>query len=628
MARYASFSLERWLEEHARQDLLRFLTCGSVDDGKSTLIGRLLWECGQIYDDQAAALLSDSKRHGTQGEQLDYALLMDGLTAEREQGITIDVAYRFFSTPRRKFIVADTPGHEQYTRNMVTGASTASVAVLLIDARKGVLVQTRRHAYLATLMGIRNLALAVNKMDLVEYDPGVFEAIRTDFLAFARQLGPLRVEAIPLSALQNENLLTPSSQMSWYKGPTLLHYLETVEARPQEESRVILPVQMSLRPDGHFRGIVGTLASGTLRPGDPVCATTSGQIARVASLVAMDGPLSEARAGDAVTLQLDREIDVSRGEVLASPDTQVEMTDQFEATVVWLHEEPGLIGRRYELKLATQWAGASITSIKYRIDVNTLAHEPARQLTLNDICVCNLSASRSLPHDSFARSRELGSFLLVDRYSNATVAAGMIRYSLRRAHNIHPHHLTVTREARERLQGHTGKVLWFTGLSGAGKSTIANEVEKSLHAQGRHTYLLDGDNLRNGLNRDLGFTEADRVENIRRVAEVARLMQDAGLIVLVALISPFRQEREMARRLIGEEHFLEVYVNAPLDVCEARDPKGLYQKARRGEIPNLTGVQAPYEPPVDPQLELRTDEAPLEECVARVLSLLDAPLSR
>jgi bifunctional enzyme CysN/CysC len=498
------------------------------------------------------------------------------------------------------------------------------VAILLIDARKGVLVQTRRHAYLARLMGIRNLALAVNKMDLVGYDPTVFEAIRTEFLTFVRQLGPLRVEAIPLSALQNENLLTPSSQMPWYEGPTLLHYLETVEARPQGEARVILPVQMSLRPDGHFRGVIGTLASGTIRPGDALCATTSGQTARIASMVAMEGPIAEAKAGDAVTLQLDREIDVSRGEVLTSPDAQVEMTDQFEATIVWMHEEPGLIGRRYELKLATQWASASITSIKYRIDVNTLAHEPARQMVLNDICVCNLSASRALPLDSFERSRELGSFLLVDRYSNATVAAGMIRHSLRRAHNIHPHEMTVTREARERLQGHAGKVVWFTGLSGAGKSTIANEVEKALHAQGRRTYLLDGDNLRNGLNRDLGFTEADRVENIRRVAEVARLMQDAGLIVLVAIISPFRQEREMARRLIGEEHFLEVYVNAPLDVCEARDPKGLYQKARRGEIPNLTGVQAPYEPPLDSQLELRTGEASLEECVASVLALLEA----
>ena len=622
------FSLDKWLEEHARQDLLRFLTCGSVDDGKSTLIGRLLWECGQIYDDHAAALLSDSKRHGTQGEQIDYALLMDGLTAEREQGITIDVAYRFFSTSRRKFIVADTPGHEQYTRNMVTGASTASVAILLIDARKGVLVQTRRHAYLASLMGIRNLALAVNKMDLVDYDPGVFEAIRADFLTFVRQLGPLRVEAIPLSALQNENLLTPSSQMPWYEGPTLLHYLETVEARPQGEARVILPVQMSLRPDGHFRGVIGTLASGTIRPGDALCATTSGQTARIASMVAMEGPVAEAKAGDAVTIQLDREIDVSRGEVLTSPDAQVEMTDQFEATIVWMHEEPGLIGRRYELKLATQWASASITSIKYRIDVNTMAHEPARQMVLNDICVCNLSANRALPLDSFERSRELGSFLLVDRYSNATVAAGMVRHSLRRAHNIHPHEMTITREARERLQGHAGKVVWFTGLSGAGKSTIANEVEKALHAQGRRTYLLDGDNLRNGLNRDLGFTEADRVENIRRVAEVARLMQDAGLIVLVALISPFRQEREMARGLIGEEHFLEVYVNAPLDVCEARDPKGLYQKARRGEIPNLTGVQAPYEPPLESQLELRTGEVPLEECVASVLALLEASSSR
>ena len=593
-----------YLRSQEEKSLLRFITCGSVDDGKSTLIGRLLWEARQLFDDQLAALTSESRKYGTQGENIDFALLVDGLSAEREQGITIDVAYRYFATARRKFIVADTPGHEQYTRNMVTGASTADVAVLLVDARQGLLTQTHRHAYLVSLVGIRHVVLAVNKMDLVNFDEAVFDRIRDAFGTFAQPLGFESITAIPLSALQGDNITQRSARTPWYRGPTLTGYLETVQISPRNgaQERFVFPVQWVNRPDSSFRGFSGSVAAGQVQAGDEIRVTASGQTARVAEIVTLDGALPRAQAGQAVTLRLDREIDASRGDVLSLAQSPLEMTDQFEATLVWLHADAGLIGRSYEIKLASQWASASITGIKYRIDVNTLAHEASRQLGLNDISVCNLAISRPLVYDSYTACQPLGSFILVDRYTHATVAAGMIRHSLRRAQNVHMQALSITRSDRERLNGHRGKVVWFTGLSGSGKSTLANALEKELHAQGKRTYLLDGDNVRQGLNKDLGFTEADRVENIRRIAEVARLMLDAGLIVLTAFISPFRRERDMARELIGAENFVEVYVNTPLEVCEQRDPKGLYKKARSGQLPNMTGINSPYEAPETPDL--------------------------
>jgi bifunctional enzyme CysN/CysC len=615
-------SLEAWLEQQASQDLLRFITCGSVDDGKSTLLGRLLWESRQIFDDQLAALQADSKRYGTQGDEIDFALLVDGLAAEREQGITIDVAYRFFSTPRRKFIVADTPGHEQYTRNMVTGASTADVAVVLVDASAGVLAQTRRHAYLVSLVGIRHVVLAVNKMDLVNYSREVFDEISRTFSGYAQTLGFESVVPMPLSALKGDNITARSAQTPWYGGPTLMGYLETIDIRTPEASQFIFPVQSVNRPHADFRGFCGTVAAGSVAPGDRVRVTASGETAAVQRIVTMRGDVPRASRDDAVTLVLDREIDASRGDVMSGEANPLEMTDQFEATLVWMHGEPGLTGRAYDLKLASQWAGASITSIKHRVDVNTMAHESCRQLGLNDIAVCNLALSKPVVFDAYQRSHTLGGFILVDRFTHATVAAGMIHHNLRRAQNVHRQALNVARPDRERLNGHKGRVIWFTGLSGSGKSTLANALEQALHAQGRRTYILDGDNVRQGLNRDLGFTEADRVENIRRIAEVAKLMMDAGLIVMTAFISPFRQEREAARQLIGEEDFVEIHVSTPLEVCEARDPKGLYKKARRGEIPNMTGINSPYEVPLAPTLTVNGGESVGEE-VARVLRLLE-----
>jgi bifunctional enzyme CysN/CysC len=615
-------SIEEFLDRQRSQDLLRFITCGSVDDGKSTLIGRLLWESQQLYDDQLAALQVESKKYGTQGDEMDFALLVDGLAAEREQGITIDVAYRFFATSRRKFIVADTPGHEQYTRNMVTGASTSDVAVLLVDARQGVLVQTRRHAYLASLMGIRQVVLAINKMDLVGYDAGVFKRIRGEFEKFAQSLGFESINAIPLSALMGDNITQRSARTPWYVGPTLMGYLETVEVKPCSTDRLVFPVQWVNRPDSSFRGFSGSVAEGVVRVGDEIRVTASGQTARVSEIVTMDGVLPEAKAGAAITLKLDREIDASRGDVLSWSQQPLEMTDQFEATLVWVNEESGLVGRSYDIKLATQWASASITSIKHRIDINTLSRVACKKLSLNDISVCNLAISRPLVFDGYAHSKVLGSIILVDRFSNATVAAGMISHSLRRAQNVHKQALSITRTDRERLNGHKGRVIWFTGLSGSGKSTIANALEIELHAQGKRTYILDGDNVRQGLNRDLGFTDADRVENIRRIAEAAKLMMDAGLVVITAFISPFRQEREMARELIGSENFVEVYVNTPLEVCEQRDVKGLYKKARSGQIPNMTGINSPYEEPIHPGVEMNCTIKPIEEAVTELVRYL------
>ena len=615
-------SINEWMAQQAQQDLLRFITCGSVDDGKSTLIGRLLWESKQVFDDQLSVLQADSKRHGTQGSDIDFALLVDGLAAEREQGITIDVAYRFFSTPRRKFIVADTPGHEQYTRNMVTGASTADVAVLLIDARQGVLTQTRRHAYLASLVGIRQVVLAINKMDLVEYDQTVFDTIVSEFKTTAKSLGFEGITPIPLSALKGDNITTRSAHTHWYQGPTLMGCLETIDVHRPIQHKAVFPVQWVNRPNGNFRGFSGTLASGQLNVGDTLRITASGQTAMLSQIVTADGDLKEARAGDALTLVLDREVDASRGDVIALAEQPLEMTDQFEATLVWMHDEPGLMGRAYEIKLANQWTSASITNLKYRVDVNTQTHESCKQLGLNDIAVVNLAMSKPLVFDTYSKNSTLGGFIVVDKFTHATVAAGMICHNLRRAQNVHRQALSISREDREHLNGHKGKVIWFTGLSGSGKSTIANELEKALHAQGKRTYILDGDNIRQGLNKDLGFTDADRVENIRRVAEVAKLMMDAGLIVMTAFISPFRAEREMARELIGTDNFVEVFVDTPLDVCEQRDPKGLYKKARSGELPNMTGINSPYEPPLDPACVLGHTGQEMEAAIRSLTNLL------
>ncbi len=605
-------------------DLLRFITCGSVDDGKSTLIGRLLFESQQIPEDQIAALKRDSRRFGTQGDAIDFALLVDGLAAEREQGITIDVAYRYFSGQRRSFIVADTPGHEQYTRNMVTGASTADLAVLLVDARAGLTVQTRRHAYLVSLMGLRHVVLAINKMDLLGYDEQRFLAIHSDFARYAAKLGVETIVAIPMSALHGDNVTARSTAMPWYTGPSLLEHLETVDIRRLPQPGSVFPVQWVNRPNADFRGYAGTLAAGELKLGDSLRVAQSGQVANITRIVTGDGDLAAATAGDAITLCLDREIDISRGDVLSRADLPIETTDQFEAIVVWLHEEAGLASRRYDLKLASQWSGASITAIKHRVNVNTLAEEPARKLELNDITVCNIATTQPLAFERYSESRELGGFILVDRYTHATVAAGLIRHSLRRAQNVHRQSLSIDRTARETLNGHAGKVLWFTGLSGSGKSTIANALEVDLHARGMHTYILDGDNIRQGLNRDLGFTDTDRVENIRRIAEVAKLMMDAGLIVMTSFISPFRRERDLARELLGPENFIEIFVDTPLEVCEQRDVKGLYKKAREGKIPNMTGVNSPYEAPHAADVTIRTQEIPLEESVTALRDLLES----
>ena len=594
-------------QEH-QQDLLRFITCGSVDDGKSTLIGRLLWESQHIFEDQIRTLQSDSKKFGTQGENIDFALLVDGLAAEREQGITIDVAYRFFASKKRKFIVADTPGHEQYTRNMITGASTADVAIILIDASKGVLTQTKRHAYLASLMGIKHIALAINKMDLVEFSQDTFDAIKAEFTQFTRDFGFASVSPIPLSALLGDNVTEASANMPWYTGPTLMAFLEDVAITPANTASPALPVQWVNRPNSAFRGFSGTLAQGSLRVGDAVRVTTSGQTANITDIITPNETLSKkgskVEAGEAITLCLDAEIDASRGDVFSLAKQPLAMTDQFEATLVWMAVDPGFTSRSYDVVLSTQNATASITSIKYQIDINTLGHQAAKELSLNAIAVCNLSISKPLVFDTYKQSKHFGSFILIDRFTNATVAAGLITHSLRRADNIHQQALTITKKEREKLNGHPGKVIWFTGLSGSGKSTLANALEVELHRQGKRTYILDGDNIRQGLNKDLGFTDSDRVENIRRITEVAKLMMDAGLIVMTAFISPFKREREMARQLIGEEHFIEVFVDTPINICEERDPKGLYKKAREGKLPNFSGISSPYEAPENPDIRI------------------------
>ncbi len=615
--------IEAYLEAHQHKDLLRFITCGSVDDGKSTLIGRLLYESKLIFEDQLAALESDSKKVGTQGGDIDFALLVDGLAAEREQGITIDVAYRFFSTDRRKFIVADTPGHEQYTRNMATGASTADLAVILVDARKGILQQTRRHSYIVSLLGIRNVVLAVNKMDAVDYAQGVFDGIVEQYREFADMLGLEDVYPIPMSALRGDNVVERSERMRWYGGATLMQHLESVQVERDLAGRPFrLPVQWVNRPDQDFRGFAGTIASGRVRQGDAVRVLPSGRQSTVARIVTLDGDLEEAVAGQSVTLTLADEIDISRGDVLAAADAPPAVADQFQVSLVWMHEEPMLPGRPYLMKIGPRTVTASITDIRHRVNVNTLEQMAARQLDLNEIGLCNLGTDRAVAFDAYEDNRETGAFILVDRISNDTVGAGMIQYALRRADNVHWQALDVDKRARSASKGQKACVLWFTGLSGAGKSTIANLVEKQLLALGRHTYLLDGDNVRHGLNKDLGFTEADRVENIRRVAEVSRLMVDAGLIVMVSFISPFRAERRLARELLEEGEFLEVYVSTPLVEAEKRDPKGLYRKAREGKIRNFTGIDSPYEPPENPELVVDTSVVSAEEGARQVIDML------
>jgi bifunctional enzyme CysN/CysC len=605
--------VKAWLAAQGRKELLRFITCGSVDDGKSTLIGRLLYETRQIFEDQLAALEADSRKHGTQGEAIDFALLVDGLSAEREQGITIDVAYRYFASEKRKFIVADTPGHEQYTRNMVTGASTADLAVLLVDARKGVLTQTRRHSYLAKLLGIRRFVLAVNKMDLVDFDQVAFEAIAADYRAFAEKIGVDQWAAIPVSALSGDNVAGASATMPWYSGPSLLDHLEAVAV--DAEADVAKPLRMTVqwvnRPHQDFRGFAGQIASGKVAPGDEVRVLPSGRITHVECIVTAGGDLEEAVAGQSVTLTFTDEVDCSRGDVIAAAAEPPEAADQFEAAMVWMDEHELIPGRGYWLKLGTQTVTATVHHPKYEVNVNTLEHLAASTLGLNAIGVAEIATDREIVFEPYATAgsspnRVLGGFILIDKLTNATVACGMLHFALRRAHNIHRQHLDVSRETHATLKGQKPAVLWFTGLSGAGKSTIANLVEQKLVARGRHTFLLDGDNVRHGLNRDLGFTEADRIENIRRVGEVARLLADAGLIVMTAFISPFRAERHMVRRMLAEGEFIEVFVDTPLAEAEKRDTKGLYAKARAGELKNFTGIDSPYEPPEQPEIRIDT----------------------
>ena len=619
----AEAAVAAYLQQHETKSLLRFITCGSVDDGKSTLIGRLLHDTKLLLDDQLSALASDSLRHGTQGGEIDFALLVDGLAAEREQGITIDVAYRFFGTEKRKFIVADCPGHEQYTRNMATGASTADLAIVLVDARKGLLTQTRRHSYIVSLLGIRHVLLAVNKMDLVGYDQGVFDAITDGYRALAGQLGIPNVTCIPLSALKGDNMLERSPNTPWYDGVSLLEHLETVQVeRGAGTSGFRMPVQWVCRPNQEFRGFAGTVVAGEVAPGTEVVVLPSGQRSRVARVVTADGDLDAARAGRAVTLTLADEIDASRGDVIAAANDPAEVADQFAAHMLWLGEQPLLPGRPYWLKVGTRTVGAQVTEIKHKVDVNTQEHLAAKHLELNEVAYCNLYLDQPVAFEAYGDNRDLGAFILIDRQTNATVAAGTLDFALRRAGNIHWQHLEVDKAARARIKHQQPACLWFTGLSGSGKSTIANLVEKRLLAMGQHTYLLDGDNVRHGLNKDLGFTDEDRVENIRRVAEVAKLMVDAGLIVLVSFISPFRAERRMAREMFAEGEFLEVHVDTPLAVAEARDVKGLYAKARRGEIRNFTGIDSPYEVPESPELVLDTTGEPPEALAERVVRAL------
>ena len=616
--------IEGYLKSHESKGLLRFITCGSVDDGKSTLIGRLLFESKLLFEDQLASIEADSKKYGTQGGDMDFALLVDGLAAEREQGITIDVAYRFFSTDKRKFIVADTPGHEQYTRNMVTGASNADAAILMVDARHGIMTQTRRHSFLMSLMGMRRIIVAINKMDLVDYSKARFDEIAEEYREFAKQLGLENITFIPMSALKGDNVIEHSAKMPWYHGTTLMGYLETVEVDDERLQRnpFRMAVQWVNRPNLDFRGFTGMISSGVIAPGDEIRVQPSGSTSKVSRIYTYDGDLEQAVAGQSVTLLMEDEIDISRGDIISGVDSPAQTADQFETSLVWMHDEPLLPGRPYLMKLGTQTVSATVTDIKYQVNVNTLEHTASKQLDLNAIGVCTLSLNKAVAFDPYKENQDTGGFILIDRMTNNTVGAGMLNFALRRSQNIHMQHVDIGKLQRAEAKVQKPAVLWFTGLSGAGKSTIANLVEQKLYAQGQHTYLLDGDNVRHGLNRDLGFTDADRVENIRRVSEVAKLMVDAGLIVLTAFISPFRSERRMARDLLDEGEFIEIFVDTPLDVAEERDPKGLYKKARRGELQNFTGIDSAYEAPESAEIHLHTEKMQPEEAADAVIKAL------
>ena len=617
-----STAINQYLKEQASLDLLRFITCGSVDDGKSTLIGRMLYESQMIFDDQVASLKKDSQKHGTQGEEIDFALLVDGLSAEREQGITIDVAYRFFSSSKRKFIVADTPGHEQYTRNMATGASTADLAILLVDARHGVVTQTKRHSFIVSLLGIKNVILAINKMDLVNYDQKTFQQIDRHYRDFAKNLNFKHIQSIPISALKGDNVYEKSKMMKWYSQQTLFSYLETVQVTSTKSSKFILPVQRVNRPNLDFRGYSGTIAAGSIKVGEEIRTVPSNQKAKVKEIFIGDKSIKLSTNKQSITLTLNKEIDISRGDIICKKDSIVESADQFNINMIWMSEENCFPGRSYIAKIHNSSATIKILDIKKIYNVNTLEHSPGKQLDLNDVAEVTVSLGKNIPFMTYQENKNMGSMILIDPLSNQTIGVGMINFALRRAQNIHLQSLSITKELREKMNGHKGQVLWLTGLSGSGKSTIANALEKELYAEGKKTYVLDGDNIRHGLNKDLGFNDKDRVENIRRVAEVAKLMCDAGLIVITAFISPFRTERDMARSLFQSGEFKEIFISTPLNIAEQRDPKGLYKKARKGEIPNFTGINSPYEKPLNPELSLDTSKTSITQCVKKIREII------
>ena len=616
-------AISEYLKSQASLELLRFITCGSVDDGKSTLIGRMLYESQMIFDDQVASLKNDSKKYGTQGEDIDFALLVDGLSAEREQGITIDVAYRFFSSSKRKFIVADTPGHEQYTRNMATGASTADLAILLVDARNGILTQTKRHSFIVSLLGIKNIVLAINKMDLIDYDRNVYENLTSEYKLFSKKLNFEKIQSIPISALKGDNIHKKSKYMKWYNDKTLFDYLETTKTKIKSSDSFVLPVQSVNRPNLNFRGYSGTIAEGKIRKGDELISLPSNQKAKIKGIFVGEKSLKTAGLRQSITLTIDKEIDTSRGDVLCSKNSSIDMADQFSMNVIWMSEDKGFTGRTYLAKIHNISTSIKIMNIKKIYDVNTLKFNAGNELKLNDVAEISISFNKAVPFSKFEENKILGSLIIIDPINNQTIGMGMINFSLRRSKNIQLQNLTINKNLREKINGHKGQVLWMTGLSGSGKSTIANELEKKLYSQGKKTYILDGDNIRHGLNKDLGFTDKDRVENIRRVAEVARLMCDAGLIVITAFISPFRLEREMARSLFDKNDFKEIYISTPLKVAEKRDPKGLYKKARQGKIPNFTGIDSIYEKPTNPELEIDTSKISLGKAVKKILDIIN-----
>ena len=620
---YKAGTISRYLKSQASLNLLRFITCGSVDDGKSTLIGRMLYESQMIFDDQVASLKNDSKKYGTQGENIDFALLVDGLSAEREQGITIDVAYRFFSSSKRKFIVADTPGHEQYTRNMATGASTAELAILLVDARNGILTQTKRHSFIVSLLGIKNIVLAINKMDLVNYDKNIYEKISSEYKLFSKKLNFENIQSIPISALKGDNIHKKSKYMKWYNDKTLFDYLETTKTKIQSSDSFVLPVQSVNRPNLNFRGYSGTIAEGKIRKGDELISLPSNQKVKVKDIFVGERSLKTANLKQSITLTIDKEIDTSRGDILCSKNSTVDMADQFNMNVIWMSEDKGFTGRTYLAKIHNISTSIKIMNIKKIYDVNTLEFAAGNELKLNDVAEISISFNKTVPFSTFKENKILGSLIIIDPINNQTIGMGMINFSLRRSQNIQLQNLTINKNLREKINGHKGQVLWMTGLSGSGKSTIANELEKILYSQGKKTYILDGDNIRHGLNKDLGFTDKDRVENIRRVAEVAKLMCDAGLIVITAFISPFRLEREMARSLFEKNDFKEIYISTPLKVAEKRDPKGLYKKARQGKIPNFTGIDSIYEKPTNPDLEIDTSKVSLSKAVKKIFNIIN-----